>query len=115
VGYVTLTDKGLIEQINLTGANLLGKPRERVIELPFSTFVPTADGPHFFKYLKQVLESDTKLATELRLKKGSDAYRHGYVECIAVCDEQGNANTCRCAIIDISEKKTHRGIVTSGT
>jgi PAS domain S-box-containing protein len=55
--------------------------------------------------MHQVFESDTKLATELRLKKGGDAYRQVYLESIAVRDEQGNANTCRCAIVDISEKK----------
>jgi PAS domain S-box-containing protein len=105
VGYVTLTNKGLIEQINLTGAKLLGKPREQVTDLPLSTFLPKADQRHFFNYLHQVFESDTKLATELRLKKDDNTFCQVYLESIAVRDEQGKANTCRCAIVDISEKK----------
>jgi PAS domain S-box-containing protein len=105
VSYLTLTQKGLIEQINLTGAKLLGKPRERVMDLPLSTFMPTADWSEFFNYLQQVFKSDTKLVTELRLKIDADTYRHGYMKCIAVRDGQGSANTCHCAIVDISEKK----------
>ncbi|MGD8591820.1 MAG: PAS domain S-box protein [Gammaproteobacteria bacterium] len=105
VGYVTLTDTGRIEQINLTGAKLLGKPREQVMELPLSSFVATADWQHFFNYLKQVFESDIKIATELHFKKNAVSDRQVYLESIAVRDEQGNANTCRCAIVDITERK----------
>ena len=105
VGYATLTEKGLIEQINLTGARQLGKSREQVIELPLSAFVPTADWQHLFNYLQQVFASDNKVATELRLQQNSDNYRHVYVESIAVRNEQGQATTCRSVIVDITERK----------
>jgi len=105
VSYITLTEKGLIEQINLTGAMLLGKPREQIIDLPLSSFVLSSDWPHWFNYLKQIFASDTKVTTELRLKKNVDTYREVYVKGIAVRDEKGKADTCRCAIIDISERK----------
>ena len=105
VGYATLTDKGLIDQINLTGAKLIGKPREQVIKLPLSAFVPTADWQHFYRYLKQVFGSDTKVTTELRLKNTADSLCHVYLESIAVRDKQGKATICRSAIVDITERK----------
>jgi len=105
VSYVTLTDKGLIDQINLTGARLLGKPREQLTDLPLSIFMVKSDWQHFFNYLKQVLKSNTKLAIELHLKNNADTYRYGYVECIAVPGTQGKSRSCHCAIIDITERK----------
>jgi PAS domain S-box-containing protein len=105
VGYITLTDKGLIEQINLTGANQLGKSREQAINLPLSAFIPTEDWQHLFNYLKQVFASDNKVATELRLQQASGACRQFYVESIAVRHSQGKANACHSAIVDISERK----------
>ena len=105
VGYVTLTDKGLIEQINLTGAKLLGKSPGQMINLPLSAFVPTADWRHLFNYLKQVFDSNIKVATELRLKIDADSNCYVYLESIAVCDKQGKAKTCRSAIVDITERK----------
>ncbi|MGD8591822.1 MAG: histidine kinase [Gammaproteobacteria bacterium] len=105
VGYVTLTDKGLIEQINLIGAKLLGKSPEQVINLPISAFVSKADLQHFFKYLKQVFDSDTKVATELRLKTSADCHCHVYLESIAVRENQDKAKTCRSVIVDITKRK----------
>lgn len=105
VGYATLSNKGLIEQINLTGAKLLGKPRERLSDLPFNSFVPPADWPHFFNYLKKVFASETKLGTELRLQMNAETHRDVYVEAIAVRDRHGKAGSCRCAIVDITERK----------
>jgi PAS domain S-box-containing protein len=105
VGYVTLTDKGCIEQINLTGAKLLGKSPGQVTDLPLSAFVFNEDLQHLFKYLNQVFNSDVKVATELRLKTSVDSYCHVYMESIAVCDRQGKVETCRSVIVDISERK----------
>jgi PAS domain S-box-containing protein len=105
VGYVTLDAKGRVLEINLNGANLLGKPRTEIVKLPFSSLLHPEDIAHYFSYLKQVLESDRKVSTEVRLKKGKQKYRYCYLESIAIHDARGNATTCRTAIIDISERK----------
>ena len=38
VGYFTLDEKALIRQVNLTGADLLGIPRSKLINTKFSRF-----------------------------------------------------------------------------
>jgi PAS domain S-box-containing protein len=105
VGYLTLTEKGLIEQINLNGAMLLSRPREQLTGMPLSTFLSGPDRPHFFSYLKNVLASHDRVSTELHLQKNGQPYRCVFVKSIAVRDAQGKATACRCALIDISDRK----------
>jgi PAS domain S-box-containing protein len=105
VGYITLTDNGIIEEINLTGATLLGKPREQVINLPLSVFVPASDRPLLYEYLKVVFASDIKVTTQLRFQQKSKICYHVYLKSAAVRDSQGKAKSCRCAIVDITDLK----------
>lgn len=39
LGYFTLDEKALIRQVNLTGADLLGLPRSKLINTKFSRFI----------------------------------------------------------------------------
>ena len=105
VAYLTLTDKGQIEQINLNGAMLISKPREQIVGLPFTSFIPPPDWPHWFQYLKQVLASQDRVTTELRLQKNGQPYRTVFMKSLAVRDDQGKATGCRCALIDITDRK----------
>ena len=105
VGYVTLDTQGRMLEINLSGSKLLGKPRAELLKIPFSSFLHSQDIQHFFNYLKQVLCSDRKVATEVHLKDGKHTFRYCYLESIPISDTNGNAVTCRTAIIDISERK----------
>jgi PAS domain S-box-containing protein len=105
VGFVTLTDQGIIEQINLTGATLLGKPREQMIDLPLTVFIPVSDRAHFFNYLKQVFASNSEVGTELRLQTHTKLYHHVYMKTGAVWDSRGKTKMCRSAIVDITDLK----------
>jgi len=111
LAYVTMDAKGRIVEINLSGADLLGKPRAELVQLPFSLFISPTEYQHFFNYLKQVLESNVKLSTDLRLKKDKDTFRFCYLESISIRDEQGKAKSCRTAIIDVSERKRAEDLV----
>lgn len=105
LGYVTLDAQGHILEINLSGAELLGKSRSELVKHPLSLFLQTQDIQPFFNYLKQVLDSDGKVNTELRLKTAKDTFRYCYLESKAVRDTQDKAINCRTAIIDISDRK----------
>ena len=43
VGYLTLTNHGMIEEINLAATNLLGVEREKLLQQPFARFVSPKD------------------------------------------------------------------------
>ncbi len=75
VGYCTLSDKGMLLDVNLTLANLLGKGRGAILRKPLALFVHTQDHPIFYKHLKQFLDNHQPLACEMRmLGPGQDCF-----------------------------------------
>ncbi|TAN72020.1 MAG: histidine kinase, partial [Gallionella sp.] len=70
VGYLTLTDKGLISEINLTGATLLGVERNNLLRHRFDSFVTPEDRDRWHRHFLAALNYDEKLSCEL-------AFRHG--------------------------------------
>ena len=58
VGYLTITDKGLIAEINLAGAALLGAEREKLRQQPFARFVNPDDADRWHLHLVRVLKTE---------------------------------------------------------
>ena len=73
VGYVTVNEKGLILEANLTAVRLLGVERQRLIEKPFSRFVCKEFGDAVYLYLRQVFETRSKQTCEIKLVR-QDVY-----------------------------------------
>ena len=67
VGYLTLTEAGLIQEANLMAANLLGVTRNLLVKRLFSSFILPADQDKFYLHRKQLLQSDGPKKIELRL------------------------------------------------
>jgi PAS domain S-box-containing protein len=68
VGYLTISDNGLILEANLTAATLLGVPRGTLIRQPLSRFIFKEDQDVSYLHRKQ-LDICTPLMCELRLVK----------------------------------------------
>jgi signal transduction histidine kinase/ActR/RegA family two-component response regulator len=58
VAYLTLDRSGFIEEINLTGASLLGAPRRRLIGFPLVRLLRPDQGAHFRDFLLQCIGSN---------------------------------------------------------
>ena len=54
VGYFSLDEQGRIQEVNLTGAALLGVERVRLADGRFARFVAPASQPDFLAFLKRV-------------------------------------------------------------
>lgn len=67
VGYLTLTESGLIQEANLMAANLLGVTRNLLVKRLFSSFILPADQDKFYLHRKQLLQSNVPQTVELRL------------------------------------------------
>ena len=67
VGYLTLNEKGLILEANLTAAGLLGVARGALIRHPLSQFVLNEDQDIYYRMRKQLLETREPLSYELRM------------------------------------------------
>ena len=70
VGYVTISLDGLIDEINLTGATLLGKDRGKLMHKRFASFVVPEDRDRWDQCFASVLQSEDKLTCELALLRG---------------------------------------------
>ena len=58
VGYFTVSEKGIIDEVNLTGASLIGIERNSLIGKPFSLFVLREDQDIFYKLRQRLLETE---------------------------------------------------------
>jgi PAS domain S-box-containing protein len=71
VAYITLSLEGVVQEINLTGAVLLGNERTRIIGMPFITYVHEKDRTLFFDHIRRcrggAAESKEGVRTEMRL------------------------------------------------
>jgi len=73
VGYVTIDGKGCIQEINLTGASLIGLERFQLIGIPMYVFVVQSDLRLFLDHLRRCRRTDEKVFTELSLASKSGA------------------------------------------
>ena len=105
VGYFSLDKKGLILEVNLTGANLLGVERRALIKKKFSQFIMPDSQDLFYMHQKKVFNSNNMQSQELKMKKGTAAPFYVHLESIKSKDATGNFVFMRTVVIDITENK----------
>ncbi|MBI3418410.1 MAG: PAS domain-containing sensor histidine kinase [Verrucomicrobia bacterium] len=67
VGYVTLDDKGVIRETNLSAAGILGIERARLIGTPFHLHVAQEDLQPFREHLRKLSNPNELVSTELHV------------------------------------------------
>ena len=104
VGYLTLTDRGLITDINLIGAALLGVERGKALQQPFARFVSPDDADRWHLHLVKALKQDARLncAFAVHPRQGMPIFVR--FDCLRWI-EDGQAPTVRMTLTDISELK----------
>jgi PAS domain S-box-containing protein len=104
VGYVTLNEKGLILEANLTTATMLGVARSALINQPISRFIVKDDQDIYYGHRKKLLGTGEPQMCELRLlKKDKTAFR-ARLEATAAKDVEG-APVCLVVLIDFTGHK----------
>jgi PAS domain S-box-containing protein len=78
VGYITLSEHGLILEANLTAATLLGVPRGALVNQPISRFILQADQDTYYLRRKQLFDTGEPQTWELRMlyKGGTPFWAH---------------------------------------
>ena len=104
VGYVTISETGLILEANLTAANLLGIARDGLVNLRFSRFILNEYQGTFYLLRKQILETSEPQSCELQMARHGDAPFWARLEATAVRDENGLTEN-RLVLSDITESK----------
>ncbi len=85
VGYFTFDARGLIREVNLTGAQLLGIERQQLANKPFISFIADADGREIFSsHLESVLKREGMQRCEIRLTGKDGTVIHGQLQSVTV-------------------------------
>ena len=104
VGYVTLSEEGLVLEANLAAATLLGTVRTALVKRPFSRFILKEDQDIYYLHSRQVLGTGKRQTCELRLARTDGAVVWVHLE-EGPAQDDGSAPMHRVAMIDISGRK----------
>ena len=105
VGCCTMDAAGHIQDINLTGAELLGAPRRELRGQLFAAVAPLEDSRPFRAHLKRCVETKARVTSELTFSLGTRGTRTVQIISDPVLDWSGATIGGRTAFIDISETK----------
>ncbi|MCK7513936.1 MAG: PAS domain S-box protein [Desulfobacterales bacterium] len=106
VGYFTFDTQGLILEVNLTGAKLLGIERQGLAHKPFINFIADADGRKIFlRHCEEVIRKASNQTCEIRLKRKDGSIFPAQLQSIAKENIDGHDGNIHTSIIDITEHK----------
>ena len=105
VGYLTLSEQGLILEANLTAANLLGMERSRMVKQPITHFIVREDEDVYYLHRKQLFETGARQVCEVRIQRKDGSQFWTRLEATMVQGGESEAPACRVAMSDINERK----------
>jgi PAS domain-containing protein len=98
MGYFTIDNDGSIDDLNFTGADLLGEKRFTLVNHNFKLFIAKQSQKVFNDFFKKIYESGTKESCEVQLAYDNNPLCQVYMEGIVTGDER----KCLLSVVDIS-------------
>lgn len=106
LGYVTLNDQGLIKEVNLTAAGMLGIERKFLIDRYFAPWIAKTDLALFRSHLKQCRLNSGIAKSTLRLMNREKQILPVELTTSHEKDVQTGADLFRTAIIDLTDRRS---------
>lgn len=106
VAYLTIADTGLVSEVNLTGAALLGADRGKLLQRRFSPYVVREDQDALYAALAKSCQTLERQSCELTLQRADGARFPAHLDCLCVRTVASQA--VRVTIIDTSTLKRAR-------
>jgi diguanylate cyclase (GGDEF)-like protein/PAS domain S-box-containing protein len=103
VGYLTLTSQGLISEVNLAGATLLGEERKKLLQRRFARFVIPQHIERYDRLFVSMMQHDDRQACELALRRGDGSVFHAQLACLRVATGD-KSPVMRIALTSIAER-----------
>ena len=100
-GYVTLDPEGVIRQVNLAGARLLGVGRSQLVNRRLGLFVAGGDRRAFSDFLQRVFASQAKECCEVTLPQAGSHLLSLRIEGTRSTEGQ----ECRAVLFDVTERQ----------
>jgi PAS domain S-box-containing protein len=104
VGYIIVSEQGLILEANLTVATLLGKPRSALVKQPIDRFIHKEDQDVYYLHRKRLLATDGPQVCEIRMVKSDNSIFWSYLTATLSHDDDG-VSICRIVLSNITERK----------
>ena len=101
IGYFTIDQKGLVLQLNLTGAQMLGSNRSQVKNRRLADFIVEEKRLEFFEIIKKIFDNQIVKSYESVIKLKEDKPLDVHI----ITKVSGDGKECRLAMVDISERK----------
>jgi len=106
VGYVVVSEQGLLLEANLTAAVLLGSDRGALVRQPFSRFIFKEDQDIYYLRRKKLFETGETQRFELRmLSQSGNRFWMQLDATLSRKDDRDAAPVCRIVLSDIRERK----------
>jgi diguanylate cyclase (GGDEF)-like protein/PAS domain S-box-containing protein len=104
VGYCTISEQGLIMEVNLTASTMLGVSWGKLVKQLLTRFILKEDQDIYYLHHKQLLDTGEPQACELRIvkKNGTAFWAH---LAATVAKDEGGAPVSRVILSDITERK----------
>ncbi len=101
VGYISLSEKNIISEINYVAAKMLGKERSFLINQEFDYYVSFNSGKTYEKFIEDVYSSKTKQSCEVEISAGNKS--PFYVIIDGILNKSGTL--CFLSLEDITQRK----------
>jgi PAS domain S-box-containing protein len=104
VGYVTVSENGLILEANLTAARLLGVGRDALVKRRLTSFILREDEDIYYLQRKRLLETGLQQVSEVRMVRPDGAQFWARLEAVKA-ESAEDAQVLRVVISDITKGK----------
>ena len=105
VGYFTLDARGLIREVNLTGAEMLGVTKRLLLDKPFLLFIAQDDSAVYHAHREEVFRLQVRQICELRMNPRNAPEFYARLQSTATENVGDKAVQIRTAVIDITKRK----------
>lgn len=109
IAYFTLDAQGIVTEINLTGATLIGRDRGRIVGKPFVSLVRMTDPAPFWAHLRRCVEGQSSVVSEIHLATQRGVALDLQMVSVPMVGERGAPQGFRTAFTDITERKRAEG------
>jgi chemotaxis protein methyltransferase CheR len=109
VGYLTLSEQGLITEANLSAATLFGLPRGELIKQPLNRFIPNnEDQDSFYLLHKQLVATGTVQLRDLKMVKSDQAVFWAHVSAKCIYNSPSETPLILLALVDVTERECYK-------
>ena len=105
VALFNLNERGIVQEVNLAGAKLLGVEKRHLSNRCFLQFVAYRDRESFNDFCRKVFENPATQTCELKLLRYGLPTIYARMEGAAASDSSRGERECRIAFVDITSRK----------